>query len=115
MKRVTIYHNPRCSKSRETLALLRERGIDPVIIDYLNDPPSREDVLSIVKMLGADAAAIVRVKEPAYTTSGLTAQSTPAAIARAIAKAPILLERPVVVCGSEAAIGRPPENVLKIV
>lgn len=114
MKRVTIYHNPRCSKSRETLALLRERGIEPAIVDYLKDPPTKEDVVSLIEMLGDSAAAIVRTKEPAYAGSGLAKQSSPAQIAQAIAAAPILLERPIVVCGKKAAIGRPPENVLEI-
>lgn len=113
MKKVTIYHNPRCTKSRETLALLKERGIVPAVVEYLKDPPSREELTSIITMLGS-AAPLVRTKEPAYKTSGLSAASSAEEIARAIAKEPILLERPVVVCGKKAAIGRPPENVLSI-
>ena len=114
MKTVTIYHNPRCTKSRETLTLLKEHGIDPRIVEYLKDPPTKDEVKSIIKMLGGNAAALVRTKEPAYKNSGLTATSSADNIARAIAKEPILLERPVVVHGKKAAIGRPPENVLSL-
>ncbi len=114
MKKVTIYHNPRCTKSRETLALLKECGIAPFIVEYLKNPPTKDEVKSIIEMLGGNAAALVRTKEPAYKNSGLTAKSSADDIARAIAKEPILMERPVVVHGKEAAIGRPPENVLSI-
>jgi arsenate reductase len=114
MKKVTIYHNPRCTKSRETLALLKEHGIEPRIVEYLKDPPTKEEVKSIIEMLGGNTAALVRTKEPAYKNSGLSAKSSADDIARAIAKEPILLERPIVVHGKKAAIGRPPENVLSI-
>ena len=114
MKKVTIYHNPRCTKSRETLALLKERGIEPAIIEYLKDPLSKDTVKSLIKMLGSDAASIVRTKEAAYKDSGLSAKSSPDQIAAAIAKEPVLLERPIVVSGNKAAIGRPPENVLNV-
>jgi arsenate reductase len=114
MKRVTIYHNPRCTKSRETLALLHARGIEPEVIEYLKDAPAKQTIKNLMAMLGDEAANIVRTKEAAYKDSGLTAKSTPDQIAAAIAKDPILLERPIVVAGKKAAIGRPPENVLKI-
>lgn len=114
MKKVTIYHNPRCAKSRETLALLKARGIDPVVVEYLKDPPAKEEVKAIIKMLGGDAKAVVRAKEPAYKRSGLSEKSSADEIARAIAQEPILLERPIVVSGKKAAMGRPPENVLTI-
>lgn len=114
MRKVTIYHNPRCTKSRETLALLQERGIVPAVVEYLKDPPTKDEVLSILKLLGGDAHALVRTKETAYKTSGLSKASSADAVARAIAKDPILLERPIVVCGKKAAIGRPPEKVLEI-
>ncbi|NUM54418.1 MAG: arsenate reductase (glutaredoxin) [Candidatus Hydrogenedentes bacterium] len=114
MKNITIYHNPRCTKSRETLALLKDHGIAPAIVEYLKDPPTKGEVKSIMKMLDEDAAAIVRTKEPAYKESGLTAKSSADDIARAIAKDPILLERPIVISGKKAAIGRPPEKVLDI-
>ena len=114
MKKVTIYHNPRCTKSRETLALLKERGIEPHIIEYLKDPPTKDTIKSLIKMLGSDAAQIVRTKETAYKDSGLTAKSSPDQMAAAIAEEPVLLERPIVVSGNKAAIGRPPENVLEV-
>ena len=115
MKRVTIYHNPRCTKSRETLALLKERGIEPAVVEYLKEPLTKDAVKALIKTLGGDTAQIVRTKEAAYKDSGLTAKSTPDQVAAAIAKEPVLLERPIVVSGKKAAIGRPPENVLKIV
>lgn len=114
MKKVAIYHNPRCAKSRETLALLKARGIEPVVVEYLKEPPAKEEIKAIIKMLGEEAEAIVRTKEPAYKHSGLSGKSSADEIAEAIAKEPILLERPIVVSGKKAAIGRPPENVLKI-
>ena len=114
MKKVTIYHNPRCTKSRETLALLKERGIEPHVIEYLKDPPTKDAIKSLIKLLGSDAAQIVRTKETAYKDSGLTAKSSPDQMAAAIAEEPVLLERPIVVSGNKAVIGRPPENVLNI-
>ena len=114
MKPVTIYHNPRCAKSRETLALLKECGIVPVVVEYLKDPPTKDEVKSIIKMLGSHASAIVRKKEAAYKSSGLSDKSSPDEVARAIVKEPILLERPIVIRGKKAAIGRPPEKILSI-
>ena len=114
MKKVTIYHNPRCTKSREALALLIARGIEPDVVEYLKEPLKKDAIKSLIKMLGTDGANIVRTKEAAYKESGLTAKSSPDQIAAAIAKEPILLERPIVVRGTKAAIGRPPEYVLSI-
>ena len=111
---VTIYHNPRCSKSRQTLQLLRERGIEPEVVEYLSDPPTPGRVRELVTMLGISAHDLLRTKEAPYESLGLSATSTEAEIAEAIATNPILLERPVVVCGGKAAIGRPPEKVLEI-
>lgn len=114
MAEIVIYHNAKCSKSRETLALLRERGIAPHIVEYLRDPPSQAEILALVSKLGGNASALVRTKEKAYAQSGLTPDSDAQAIAAAIARDPILLERPVVVNGDRAAIGRPPEAVMEI-
>lgn len=114
MKDVTIYHNPKCSKSRETLNLLREQGIEPAIVEYLKEPPSKKRILELANMLGGDAHTLLRTKEPAFRESGLTPESTNAEIADAIVREPVLLERPIVVRGSRAAIGRPPEKVLEI-
>ena len=114
MSKVTIFHNPKCSTSRKTLALLQERGVEPVIVEYLKSPPTKEEVKSFLALLGGDAHAIVRKKEPVYAESGLTAASTAEEVAAAIAQHPVLLERPLVIHGKKAALGRPPENVLNI-
>jgi arsenate reductase len=112
---VTIFHNPRCSKSRATLALLTERGLEPTIIEYLKQPPDVETIRTILTSSGLPPMAHVRTGEDEFRASGLSADETDVAvIAAAIAAAPRLLERPVVVVGDQARIGRPPENVLEL-
>ncbi len=111
---ITIYHNPRCSKSRATLALLQDRGIEPRIVRYLETPPSADDVLDLARKLGRPVAALLRRKEPEYRALGLSDETDDAAAAAAVAAHPRLLERPIVVAGARAAIGRPPEAVLEI-
>jgi arsenate reductase len=111
---VIIYHNPRCSKSRQTLELLRTKGYEPVVVDYLDDPPSAPRVQELIRMLGIAPYDLVRRTEAPYQALGLTRSASAEEVAGAIAAHPILLERPVVVCGARAAIGRPPENVLAI-
>lgn len=106
-----IYHNPRCSKSRKTLQLLRDRGVEPEIRAYLEQPPTAEEVQRLIELLGVEPHQLVRTKEAAYAEAGLSPDSDRAAVAGAIARHPILLERPVVVRGDRAVIGRPPENV----
>ena len=108
---ITIYHNPRCSKSRATLELIRARGIEPEIIEYLQAPPTRAQLESIIELLGVPASAIVRTKESAYESTGLSATSDTDAVLDALVEHPILLERPIVVTASMAVVGRPPENV----
>ena len=111
-RQVKIYHNPRCSKSRQTLQLLRDKGIEPEIVEYLKDSPSAKETAELIDMLGVEPHAVLRVKEAAYKEAGLTPQSSKQEIARAIAEHPILLERPIVVVdGRNAALGRPPEGV----
>ncbi|HEX2448023.1 MAG TPA: arsenate reductase (glutaredoxin) [Methyloceanibacter sp.] len=112
---VTIYHNPRCSKSRATLQLLEERRLKPKIVEYLKTPPSAAELKAILKTLGLKPHDIVRKGEPLYAELGLKnrALDDDALIALLIAN-PILIERPIVVAGGKAAIGRPPEKVLKI-
>jgi arsenate reductase len=110
---VTIYHNPRCSKSRDTLALLRERGIEPRIVEYLNEPPSAAELKRILGMLGLKPAAILRKKEAAEAGIEATKLSEDALVKAMVAN-PIVIERPIVVSGSKAALGRPPEAALKI-
>lgn len=114
MAKPVLYHNPRCSKSRETLALLEARGVDLDVVKYLEEPLSAAAVIDLAKKLGPDASRLVRTKEAAYAESGLTRESSVEEIAAAIAKAPVLLERPILVVGEKAAIGRPPSDVLKL-
>lgn len=115
MEKPVLYHNPRCSKSRETLALLEARGVEPRIVEYLKTPPSPEEVKALADKLGDDARRMVRTKEAAYAESGLHAESDLDAVAAAIAARPVLLERPILVVGERAAIGRPPESVLALI
>jgi arsenate reductase (glutaredoxin) len=112
---VTIFHNPRCSKSRETLKLIEARGLKPKIVEYLKTPPSVAQLKSILKKLGLKPAAIVRKSEPLYAGLGLKDHKLDddALIALLVAN-PILIERPIVVADGKAAIGRPPETVLAI-
>ena len=112
---VTIYHNPRCSKSRETLALLEANGVEPEIVLYLDNPPSKAVLKTLVKNLGfSSAREMMRTKEDVYRELGLAAETKEAALIEAMAENPVLIERPIVVNGGKAAIGRPPENVLAI-
>lgn len=112
---VTIYHNPKCAKSREALKLLETRGIKPNIIDYLKTPPSKSELAGLVKLLGIEPRALLRTKEPEYKQAGLANPGlSDSAVLQAMVKYPKLIERPIVVAGSKAALGRPPENVLKI-
>ncbi|MFC2951273.1 arsenate reductase (glutaredoxin) [Marinicaulis aureus] len=112
---VTIYHNPRCSKSRQTLALLEEKGIEPEVILYLENPPSKATLKGLVKKLGLSSARkMMRVKEAPYIELDLASATAETALIDAMAENPVLIERPIVVNGEKAAIGRPPENVLDI-
>ncbi len=115
MSALKIYHNPRCSKSRATLQLLRDRDLDPQVIEYLQTPPSAEDLGNILSMLGLEPRELVRVKEGAYAETGIgdPTLGREEVIAKMVAN-PSVIERPIVVCGDRAAIGRPPENVLQI-
>jgi len=110
-----IYHNSRCSKSRDTLKLLEANGVQPEIIEYLKQPPSAEELKDILRKLGITARELMRTKEPEYRDNILddVALSEEQLIA-AMVKIPKLIERPIVVIDDKAAVGRPPENVLKI-
>lgn len=111
----SIYHNPRCSKSRETLALLREQGIEPEIIEYLKDPPSRETLEKLLGMLGLEPLELMRTKEKEFSELGLrTGEADRDTLIQAMLDHPRLMERPIVVHGRKAALGRPPANVLEI-
>jgi len=112
---VKIYHNPRCSKSRQTLALLEDRGLELEIIDYLKTPPSADELKSIVKKLGLSARDITRKGEDAYKDNDLGDKTkSDDDIIAAMVTSPKLMERPIVVTDEKAAIGRPPESVLDI-
>jgi len=113
--KVTIYHNPRCSKSRQTLALLQERGIEPEVVEYLKTPPSKTRLKTLLGMLGLKPRELMRHKEAPYKELGLDDGSLKNdALIAAMVENPVLIERPIVVCGERAAIGRPPEAVLDI-
>lgn len=113
---VTIYHNPRCGKSRQTLALLRDRGIEPDVVEYLKTPPDAATLRRLLDSLGLDVRGLMRRKEAVYRENGLDdmALDDDALIAAMVAN-PILIERPIVVTADgRAALGRPPEAVLGI-
>jgi len=115
MDDVVIYHNPRCSKSRETLALLSERGIKPRVVEYLETPPSAAQLKTFLKALGMQPRQLMRTKEPEYQALGLDdASLTDDQLVAAMVRTPKLIERPIVTRGARVAVGRPPENVLKI-
>jgi arsenate reductase len=116
VKPVTIYHNPRCTKSRQTLALLEQRGIQPRIIEYLVTPPTEAELKRLLKLLGISPRELLRTKEEEYKQTKLDKPDvSDAEIIRAMIKYPRLMERPIVVADNKAALGRPPENVLKII
>jgi arsenate reductase (glutaredoxin) len=111
---VTMYHNPRCNTSRKTLALLREKGVEPLIIEYLKTPPTAPELKKILGQLKMPAAKLVRKKEAAAAGIDPKALSEDDLIA-AMVKNPIVIERPIVISGAKAALGRPPEAVLSVV
>jgi arsenate reductase len=112
---VKIYHNPRCGKSRQTLQLLQEQGIEPEIIEYLKTPPSAEELNDILQKLGIGPRELMRKNEAEYKTSGLNDETLDReALINGMVSHPILIERPIVVANDKAAIGRPPEAVLTI-
>ena len=115
MSDFTIYHNPRCSKSRTTLALLEEKGIQPEVVRYLETEPGEGEIRQLLDKLGITAAQLVRRGEDAYKSAGLGKDSSEAELIAAMAQHPKLIERPIVVSGDRAVLGRPPENVLDLI
>lgn len=112
----TIYHNPRCSKSRQTLALLEENSIAPDVVLYLEDSPSAQQIQTLLSQLGIEARALLRKGEDAYKENGLSNKDlSEQELIEAMAKFPKLIERPIVVKGDKAVLGRPPENVLDLI
>lgn len=110
---VTIYHNPRCATSRKTLALLREKGVAPEVVEYLKTPYTADQLKRLLRQLGMPAKKLLRRKEAAAAGIDPARLSEDALIA-AMAAHPIVVERPIVVSGQKAALGRPPEAVLKV-
>ena len=112
---VTIYHNPRCSKSRQTLQLLKDKGIEPAVVEYLQTPPDAATLDKFLTRLGMAPRDLMRKKEAPYKALNLADQSLDrAALIKAMVENPILIERPIVVKGNKIALGRPPESVLEI-
>ncbi len=110
-----IYHNPRCSKSRETLALLEQKGLKPEIIKYLDTPPDADQLKTLLAQLGMKSAReLMRTKEEEYKSLALAEVHDEAALIAAMVAHPRLIERPIVVNNHQAALGRPPEQVLEI-
>jgi arsenate reductase len=112
---VTIWHNPRCSKSRQTLDLLKSEGVEPTVREYLKQPPSKAEIEKLLSQLGGDPRELIRDGEAEFKALKVRkADLTRADIVKAIAEHPVLLQRPIVVKGTRAAIGRPPEAVLPL-
>jgi len=112
---ITIYHNPKCSKSRQTLKLLQEQGINPVTIEYLKNPPTVEKLKEILSLLGVSPRDLMRKKEDEYKELDLAnSKLSDEDLIGFMVKHPILIERPIVLANGKAALGRPPEQVLNI-
>ena len=115
MSEFTIYHNPRCSKSRATLALLEENGVSPQVVLYLESQPDEAEIRTLMAKLGVAAGGMIRRGEDAFKESGLGPGSSEDDLVGAMARHSKLIERPIVVRGDRAVIGRPPENVLELI
>lgn len=115
MTELTLYHNPRCSKSRSALELLEERGLNPTVVRYMETPPSAAELKQIIARLGISARELLRSGEDEYRDLNLADPAlTDAQIIDAMATHPRLIERPILVAGDVAVVGRPPEKVLEI-
>lgn len=115
IQKVEIWHYPRCSKSRQTLALLEERGVEPQIRKYRQDPPDADTLAEVLDMLGMSPRELMRKKEDAYKELGLDDESLSRdALLEAMVENPALIERPIVLADGKAVLGRPPENVLEL-
>ncbi|SFV90354.1 Arsenate reductase [hydrothermal vent metagenome] len=114
MANVTIWHNPRCSKSRNAAQLLEERGVEAEVVRYLDTPPTKEEIKEVLKMLGISARELMRTKEAIYKELGLKEVEDEEKLIEAMAAHPKLIERPVVIKDGKAAIGRPIEKVIEL-
>ncbi len=110
----TIYHNPRCSKSRQTLELLKDQGIDAEVVRYLEAPLSSQQLVTLLDQLGFSAHQLLRKGEAIYKSLGLSAETAETELLAAMVANPILIERPIVVHNGSAKVGRPPEQVLEL-
>jgi arsenate reductase len=114
MSTVTIWHNPRCGKSRQGLALLEENGVDADVVKYLDTAPSADEIKEVLKKLGIPARELMRTKEAVYKELGLKEVDDEEQLVKAMAENPKLIERPVVIMGDKAVIGRPPEKIVEL-
>lgn len=114
MTKMRIYHNPRCSKSRQTLALIEAAGIEPEVVLYLDNPPAESELREIIARLGIEPVALLRRGEDEYKQAGLSKDSSNEEAIAAMLQYPRLIERPIVVKGDQAVLGRPPENVKRL-
>jgi arsenate reductase len=116
VEKITFYHNPRCSKSRQALELLRARKVEPEIVEYLKSPPSLAELDRILKLLQLEPRALMRKQESVYKDLALSDESLDRhSLLQAMVEHPILIERPIAVGNGRAALGRPPENVLDVI
>jgi len=115
MANVTIWHNPRCSKSRNATALLEEQKIKTEVVKYLDTPPTKEEIVDVLRMLGLSARELMRTKEDIYKELGLKDVSDENALISAMVENPKLIERPIVIKDGKAAIGRPIENIIELI
>jgi len=115
MEKITIWHNPRCSKSRDSFKLLEERGVDAEVVKYLEEIPTKEELQNMLKMLGMNSAQeLMRTKEAIYKELNLKEESSEEALLEAMIANPKLIERPIVIKGNQAVIGRPIEKVVEL-
>lgn len=115
MAEVTIWHNPRCSKSRAAAQLLEAKGVEAEVVKYLETPPSKEEIKAVLKMLGISARELMRTKEDIYKELGLKDVEDEEKLIEAMAEYPKLIERPVVINDGKAAIGRPIEKIIELI
>ncbi len=115
MSKIQIWHNPRCSKSRNALALLEEKGVEAEVVKYLETPHNSEEIKTLLKMLGIDARALMRTKEEIYKELHLKEVEDEEKLITAMVENPKLIERPIVIKDGKAAIGRPIENIIELI
>ncbi len=110
-----IWHNPRCSKSRQTLEILNKKGVSAEVVKYLETNPSANEISEVLKKLGISARELMRTKEDIYKTLNLKDEENETKLIEAMASHPKLIERPIVIVGEKAVLGRPPEKVLELI